>query len=279
MPVPVRRDPFSDGMLRRAGFELTDLHVHTTRSDALVRPADAVDRARELGIRIAITDHNRVEGAIEAWRFAQGEATRLVVPGIEVTTYERVHILLYFRDPDGLMAFHDRVLVPCRRRHAHATTPYDISVRELLAEVALIDCITSAAHPYAAVFNGVMTARKRYGLDPDHLRRLTAIEVVNGVENARNNRRAVRLARRLGKVATAGSDAHTRSDIGAVTVATPASDDLFVALRRGHAVVFDHTRGRFVTLLGHSAKLPFHVSRPFRRIRSMAERYLNGQRP
>ena len=278
MPVPVRRYAFDDHLLQRAGFELTDLHVHTTRSDALVQPADAVSQARELGIRIAITDHNRVDGAIDAWQAARGDATQRVVPGIEVTTHERVHILLYFRVPDDLMAFHDRVLVPCQRRHAHATTPYDISVQELLAEAAMIDCITSAAHPYAAVFNGVMTARKRYGLGADQLQRITAIEVVNGVESARNNRRAKRLARRLGKVATAGSDAHTRSEIGAVTVATPASDDFFVALRRGHAVVFDRTRGRIVTLLGHSAKLPFHVSRPFKRIRSMAEEYLESRR-
>jgi len=278
MPVPVRRYELADHLLQRAGFGLTDLHVHTTHSDALVQPADAVAQALELGIRIAVTDHNRIEGAIEAWRVAGSEAVQRVVPGIEVTTFERVHVLLYFRDPDALSAFHDRVLVPCRRRHAHATTPYDLSVQELLAEAAVIDCITSAAHPFAVVYNGVMTARKRYGLDKGHLDKLTAIEVVNGAESARNNRRSARLARRLGKVATAGSDAHTRSEIGAVTVATPASDDLFVSLRRGHAVVFDRTRGRFVTLLGHSAKLPFHVSRPFKRIRSMAAEWLEGQR-
>lgn len=277
MPVPVPRYDLPDWTDQPASFALTDLHVHTTASDAIVRPADAVELARSLGIRVAITDHNQITGAIEAWSAAGDEAFQRVVPGVEVTTVERVHVLLYFRDPDALSGFHDSVLMPCRRKHAHATTPFDISVKELLAAASVVDCISSAAHPYAAVFNGVMTARQRYGLGEGDLKRLTAVEVVNGVENMRHNALALGLARRLGLAATGGSDAHTRSEIGAVVVATPAGDDLFVALRRQHTVIVDRSRGRLVSLLGHSAKLPFHASRPYKRLRSMVRDYRGGK--
>lgn len=249
---------------------LSDLHVHTSRSDALVRPADAVARARELGIRIAVTDHDVVAGALEAWEAAGDEGFDRVVPGIEVTTRERVHLLVYFRDPDALARFHEAVIAPNRPGHDVATLPASISLVELLAEASTRDCITSAAHPYAAVFNGVMTARRKHGLDESQLEQLTAVEVVNGSESDVHNRRAARLARRLGKAATAGSDAHVLSQIGSVCVATPTGDDLFVALRRGHAVVFNRPQWRLLNLLSHSAKLPFHASRPWWRLRWLA---------
>ncbi len=271
MAVPI----FKPGS--RPAANLSDLHVHTSRSDALVRPADAVARARELGIRIAVTDHDVIAGALEAWEAAGSEGFDRVVPGIEVTTRERVHVLVYFREPDSLVEFHESVIVPARPGHDVATLPASITVHELLAEAASRDCITSAAHPYAVVFNGVMTARRRFGLDEGQLTSLTAVEVVNGSENTAHNRRAARLARRLGKAVTAGSDAHVLSQIGSVCVATPTGDDLFVALRRGHAVVFNRPQWRLLNLLSHSAKLPFHAARPWWRLQWLAREIRRGK--
>lgn len=75
-----------------------DLHIHTTASDGTESPAEAVRRARELGLgAIAITDHDTVSGCAEA--VSEGQKLGLeVVPGVELSSrYGRtIHILGYF---------------------------------------------------------------------------------------------------------------------------------------------------------------------------------------
>lgn len=272
MTIPtVRYDATAREMIRRGGARVSDLHVHSSASDGLTAPVDLVRIARERRLQIAVADHNVIEGALQAWDAAGEEGFDRIVPAIEVTTSERVHLLVYFRIPGDLREFFERVLLPVRRPHAQPTTPMDITVRDLLRAASRWDSLTSAAHPYAVVFNGVMSARARYGLSEADLFRLTAVEVTNGAENARNNARALRLAHRLGKAATAGSDAHMGSEVGAVLLATPSNEDLFLSIRRRQAVVIDGTRGRLLTLLGHSAKVPFHAKRPLNRVRKAAE--------
>ena len=80
-----------------------DLHIHTTESDGMATPEEAVRLARELGLRaIAITDHDTAAGYPAA--AAEGERLGVeVVPGIEISTTHRgpVHILGYYIDPQS----------------------------------------------------------------------------------------------------------------------------------------------------------------------------------
>ncbi len=278
MIVPLVHYDAARAVIAEGGIALSDLHVHTNASDGLTPPAEAVARARGLGLRIAIADHNVPYGAFEAWEAAGREGFERVVPAIEVTTYERVHMLAYFRLPEDLEAFFEEVLRPCQRRHAHPTTPFDISVGDMLREAARWDGMTSAAHPFAVVRNGIMSVRQRHASIREDLAYLSAIEVRNGADSDASNRRAMRLATTFNKAVTAGSDAHLSAEIGAVMVATPAGEDLFLSLRRRHVVVIDRSRSALKQLIGHSAKLPFHLSRPVRRLRSMA-REMNGEAP
>jgi predicted metal-dependent phosphoesterase TrpH len=64
-----------------------DLHIHSTASDGTCSPREIVEYARQytdLAV-IAITDHDRIEGALEAMALASAYDIE-VVPGIEVTT-------------------------------------------------------------------------------------------------------------------------------------------------------------------------------------------------
>ena len=75
-----------------------DLHIHTLLSPCAgieMIPVNIVRRALELGIdMIAITDHNAVGNASSVIDFARKYAPELVVlPGIEITSREEVHIL------------------------------------------------------------------------------------------------------------------------------------------------------------------------------------------
>ena len=71
-----------------------DLHMHTSASaDCLSAPADVVARARDAGLdRIAITDHNEIEGAFEA----RSLDPDLVIVGEEVRTSEGLDLIGLF---------------------------------------------------------------------------------------------------------------------------------------------------------------------------------------
>lgn len=79
----------------------SDLHVHTTASDGIYSPADAVRKAYEAGLStVAVTDHDTIAGTREA--IIQGELLGIeVLAGVEVSTYADggdIHVLGYLTD-------------------------------------------------------------------------------------------------------------------------------------------------------------------------------------
>lgn len=81
---------------------MIDLHLHTSASDGLLRPADLVTRAAHAGLRvISVTDHDTTAGLDEARAEAAARGLRLI-DGIEITAVDDgrdVHVLGYFIDP------------------------------------------------------------------------------------------------------------------------------------------------------------------------------------
>ena len=73
-----------------------DLHVHTMASDGGYFPEILTFSASTRGLKaIAITDHDTLASIADAMR--SGSRLNLkVVPGVELTTQERYHILGYF---------------------------------------------------------------------------------------------------------------------------------------------------------------------------------------
>jgi predicted metal-dependent phosphoesterase TrpH len=85
-----------------------DLHIHTALSpcaENVMSPRQIITRAKAAGLDIiAITDHNasaNVETTIAAGR----ESGIRVIPGIEVSSLEEVHVLGYFETFDALADF------------------------------------------------------------------------------------------------------------------------------------------------------------------------------
>ena len=76
-----------------------DLHIHTCLSpcgELTMSPRAVVERARAASLDlIAVTDHNTTENAAAVIRAAAGTGLA-VLPGIELTTAEEVHILGLF---------------------------------------------------------------------------------------------------------------------------------------------------------------------------------------
>jgi len=87
---------------------MIDLHSHTTESDGTFSPAQLVEEARSIGVRIlGITDHDTFSGYDRALPLSRQAGLELVC-GIELSTKlhgHSVHLLGYFLKPAGLDVF------------------------------------------------------------------------------------------------------------------------------------------------------------------------------
>jgi 3',5'-nucleoside bisphosphate phosphatase len=79
-----------------------DLHIHTTASDGTCAPGEIVELAKSKSLNtIAITDHDSIDGFLEA-RKAAGEHSVRLIPGVEITALHdgrEIHVLGYNFNP------------------------------------------------------------------------------------------------------------------------------------------------------------------------------------
>lgn len=181
-----------------AAYVRVELHTHTCYSkDSLVRPEDLVRRCKELGIdRVAITDHNQIEGALAA----QALAPEHVIVGEEIQTTEGELIGYYMKEriPEGL-------------------SPMAV-IEQLQAQGAVI----SAAHP----FDTLRSAAWQPGTLEAIATHLDAVEVFNArCLRPSFNQEADAFARAKGLPGTVGSDAHSLWELGRATMVMPEFDD------------------------------------------------------
>jgi PHP family Zn ribbon phosphoesterase len=89
-----------------------DLHIHTCLSpcgDLLFSPRAAVQAAVDRDLRmIAICDHNSAENVPAAIRAARGSDVR-VIPGLEVTSSEEVHVITLFAQEERALRMQELV--------------------------------------------------------------------------------------------------------------------------------------------------------------------------
>ncbi len=262
MPLPRVRDV---EQVRELGQDRFDLHYHTRWSDGLATVRAAMTRAHDLGIRLAITDHNIVEGALQAWTLAGDEAPDLLIPGIEITTAERIHLLIYFRNARDLHRYFVKSVAPWRPRGGTATTPIQRGVFDLLEDLDRYDALTAAAHPFAFAKNGWLNVRERFAHIAPRIAELDAVEVLNGQELDGTNDKAATWARKRHVGLTAGSDGHTLGEMGNVTLALPPRADLFAALREGAGTLVDlRPPGNWRQVVRQGAKAPYYLKKPGR---------------
>lgn len=175
-----------------------ELHAHTQASkDSLVRPARLVEHCAKIGIdKIAITDHNEIQGALAARALAPDRV--IVGEEIETTQGELIGYFMQEWVPPGLAPM--------------------AAIERLRAQGAVI----SAAHPFD-------TVRSKHWREADLLEiapHIDAIEVFNArcLRDA-PNQQAAAFARRHGLLATVGSDAHSLFEVGRASLHLPDFED------------------------------------------------------
>jgi predicted metal-dependent phosphoesterase TrpH len=187
-----------------------DLHNHTHFSaDGIMSPAALLKTAKARGIDcLAVTDHNTTDGALQALELAREDPSLpRVIPGIELSTADGEIIGLYVWE----------------------TIPSGLPLLEATARIRGQGGLIYLPHPYDFFRRGAISRRARAlaGELAD------IIEVSNGRSLGPGaGVKAAGLARRLGKPAGAGSDAHREAEVGLAytVVGTYPSRDTLVSL-------------------------------------------------
>ena len=157
-----------------------DLHLHSHFShDGKSSLQQLIDRAKECKLdRIALTDHNTVEGALTFVRIA----------------------------PD--LAIAGEELAPCRILLADDISPF-LAPEEAMDLIHGMGGLTYLQHPLDRHRSNFRPQRV-VGLAP----RIDIIETYNPWCDPDANQAAARLAEDLGKVAATGSDSHSAEELG-----------------------------------------------------------------
>jgi predicted metal-dependent phosphoesterase TrpH len=215
-----------------------DLHCHTSASfDSLAAPAAIVRAAASRGItHLAITDHDRIDGALEARAVAAAEAPELTIllgQEIRTTTGDMIGVFLHEAIPPGM-------------------TPNG-AIEGVRAQGGLI----GIAHPFDR-FRGSIGERDAAGFE-------ALAGQVDWIEtwNARlmfgdGNARAAALATRLGIPGVAVSDAHTTLEVGIAGTALhgdPSTPDGLKAALAAQAELVTGRASAYVRLITPAAML------------------------
>jgi predicted metal-dependent phosphoesterase TrpH len=193
---------------------VVDMHFHTCHSDGRNGVKAIAKRARELGIGIAITDHNDIKGALEMNK----HKNVLSIPGIEITTKEGPHLLIYFYDVKSLKQFFHKSIKPNMGQDLMSSI--HLEVEEVIKQARNYKSLIIFPHPYSAAYTGICNSQFPQERRERVLQLVDGVEVINAENMNKWNLRCTVLGFNLNKAITAGSDGHGIAQMGrAVSVA------------------------------------------------------------
>jgi len=189
-----------------------DLHIHSNHSDGKSCVREILESAIAKGLKaISITDHNTLNGSLEALEIVEEEHMPIiVVRGVEISTAQG-HLLAYGidRDVDG-----------------------GIDLVEAVEIVKKLGGITSLAHPFQFYRHGACKLKYFKIVDCIEVFNARSLPIFNSLSN---------LFRKIYKKGiTAGSDAHKAEFVGSgVVIIENANDEMSIIkkLKRGQCIV------------------------------------------
>jgi predicted metal-dependent phosphoesterase TrpH len=205
-----------------------DFHCHTNFSkDSLTKPESLVKMCLRKGLdRIVVTDHNAIDGALEAHRLDPGH----VIGGEEIMTTCGEILAAYVKEkiPGGLNPFE--------------------TIQLLQAQGAFI----SISHPFDTIRNGSWNMNDL----------LPILPIVNAIEGFNSriiapdaNRKALLFAKEHNLAITAGSDAHAAFELGAASIwLDPFSDAEGLKFNINHGILTSKKTSWWVHLISTYAK-------------------------
>jgi predicted metal-dependent phosphoesterase TrpH len=198
----------------REQYAVVDMHFHSHLSDGHDSIEDIAQRALELGIGIAVTDHNAIHGAVEIDRFKNVFS----IPGIELTSYEGTHLLVYFYEIKSLLRFYSQHVQPFVG--AEIMSSLSLELEDLIQRARKFETLIIFPHPYCGSYTGIHNPYFNDEQYTELLELADGVEVINSENLNKWNLRSALLGFNLNKSITGGSDGHRLSQLGrVVTVA------------------------------------------------------------
>lgn len=149
---------------------VVDMHFHTNYSDGTNKVEAVVNKARSLGIGVAITDHNTIKGAVEIDTYND----IITIPGIEITSIEGTHILLYFYDIEDLKKFYHHDIKPHLGNDVMSSI--SLTMEEIIISARSYQSIIIFPHPYCAAYTEI------FNLNFPETRLNQLFDITDGVE-------------------------------------------------------------------------------------------------
>lgn len=189
---------------------VVDLHFHSHYSDGYNTVEAIARKAHDLGIGIAVTDHNEIRGTVEIDEY-RGIFS---IPGIEMTSREGTHVLIYFYHIESLEVFYNDHVIPYMGNDIMSST--SLEMEEIIKRARKFKTVIIFPHPFCGVYTGIQNSY----FPEDRLERVFAevdgVEVINSENMNKSNLRSALLGFNLGKGITGGSDGHRVSQMGRV---------------------------------------------------------------
>ncbi len=215
-------------------YTVVDLHFHSELSDGHASIEDIARRAMELGIGIAVTDHNSIHGAVEIDRFKNVFS----IPGIELTSYEGTHLLVYFYDIKSLLRFYSVHVQPFIG--AEIMSSLSLDLEDLIQRARAFDTVIIFPHPYCGSYTGIHNPYFQNDRFEQLLDMVDGVEVINSENLNKWNLRSALLGFNLNKGITGGSDGHRLAQMGRVVTLAEcawARRSFLNAIKRGQTRV------------------------------------------
>jgi predicted metal-dependent phosphoesterase TrpH len=191
-------------------YTVVDLHFHTLYSDGKNSIDEVAAYAEMMGIGVAITDHNDIRGAVEVNDYKN----ILSIPGVEVTSREGTHILLYFYDLKSLRSFYYNDIAPYRGKDVMSST--ELSMETIVTQARTYGAIVIFPHPFCGLYTGVGSHQFSAERLKNLLDMVDGVEVINSENLNKWNLKSALLGFNLNKAISGGSDGHSLYQLGRV---------------------------------------------------------------
>ena len=191
-------------------YTVVDLHFHTRYSDGMNTVRQIAKRVRQRGIGIAITDHNDIRGSVEIDEYKD----ILSIPGIEVTSQEGSHILIYFYGIESLKHFFKEYIQPNMGNGLMSSIA--LPMEEIIEKARAFKTVVILPHPYCTAYTGVCNPQFSVARQKRLFDLVDGVEAINSENLKKWNLRCAVLGFNLNKTVVGGSDGHALYQIGKV---------------------------------------------------------------
>jgi predicted metal-dependent phosphoesterase TrpH len=240
-------------------YTVADLHFHTHYSDGNNSIEEIAKQAGKLGIGVAITDHNEIKGAVEIDSYKD----ILSIPGIEITSKEGTHILVYFYDVKSLKRFYKNDVKPFLGDTVMSST--SLKMEEIIKRARAFKTVTVFAHPFSPVFTGIYNSYFPEERLDRLFKMIDGVEVINSGNLKKWNLKCALLGFNLNKAIAGGSDGHTLVYLGKVVS--------YAQCKNSRKAFLDAVRKKQNKVIGKEINMLRKVTSNGRKIRTNLKNY------